>query len=440
MLAESAAGTIGRALARLVAMCEDSPLSALAAFPRTDARSPMDARGEAALMAAEEAASMAMVEVRLAGASALAVVASTARRMMTFASALQARHLPVEYCDPLALAYASRRIDAPFVGWQATTGASVAKELSGLASALRSDGWVGISPYLGPRTRGFLAKNNAFGQATQSRNFPVTVQMLWSRRGKVPKAMKRVFEAALLQGLFGLRPGIMPELTREMFAPVQARELSGYVLSWTRRTKTRRGDARKRSVMAPQLSAASGPVLRMVMDACPASGLMFPKLKVASITALLLVLFPDVPAVFVLRAHGIRNGTDSSLQALGVPTDVIEAMCWWSREVRSSGYYASISVDVFLRATAVLHLAVLRPIGPGLLVFERMEGNVPVPSFGGAIEVMVPAAPGPPAEPFGEGCDSDDDDDFRPELKKGKELSIDRLAPVRRTKRSQQSR
>jgi hypothetical protein len=151
----------------------------------------------------------------------------------------------------------------------------------------------------------------------------------------------------------------------------------GYAMLWTRRTKVRRGDRSARDpVMRPQLSCAAGPIIDGIMERAPDSGKMFPGITSATMNAYLRRLFPDIPPHFQLRVHGIRAGTDTVLQALGLPRDVVEAVGWWTRERRASGYYASQVMNKIFYATAIMHLVETKPFSPGNCRVISLHGAV----------------------------------------------------------------
>jgi hypothetical protein len=146
---------------------------------------------------------------------------------------------------------------------------------------------------------------------------------------------------------------------------------------WTRRTKVRRGDrAARQPVMRPQISAMAGPIADEIMSRAPLEGPMFPDITTKSLNAYLRTIFLSVPEHFRLRVHGIRAGTDTVLQLIGLPRDIVEAVGWWTRERRASGYYASLIINKIFKATAIMHRISIIAVAPGSARLASLGGAV----------------------------------------------------------------
>jgi hypothetical protein len=236
------------------------------------------------------------------------------------------------------------------------------------------------------------------------------------------------WDAAVFQALFCLRPGVPRKVT---FDCLTALDGDGWLLCWTRRTKTKRGDRRAADpTIEPHVSAASHPLLDAVLaraaQRSPSkSGYVFEGLAQDAVGDMLARAIGPVPACFELVPHGIRAGTDTVLKALRVPDDVIRAFGWWSRPPHTDFYYQSIVADVMLRATRVMDRVEVTPLRPGICAYVKFHGDA-IPSW----EATVPARP-LPRRPPGRGVvesDFSSDDDLRMEIVPAREPS----PPLRR--------
>jgi hypothetical protein len=328
-----------------------------------------------------------------------------------------------------------RILDDPLKVWHPCIASTVAKEMSGVAAASRDD-LCHLAAFAGPAPRAFLACRGAFERRDHSASYPVTVGMLWLRREDIPRNYVEAYRALLAQGLMTLRAGMPPNLKRSMFRSVG----KGKVLLWTRRTKTRRGDKSVADpVMKPQLSAVAGPVWDWVWESGEGESDWMFRTNTKEMGELLHLIFPHVDSFFTLRVHGMRNGSDTVLQALRVPRDIIEAAGWWARDRRPSGYYASICINILFAATAMMHLVVIEPVAPGFCRLVSVGG--PVPDWANfwpddeELAAPVEAAESAVAD---EQWDSSDDD-HRAAIVPGQRW-LDKLLPARRSQQRQQQR
>jgi hypothetical protein len=161
-----------------------------------------------------------------------------------------------------------------------------------------------------------------------------------------------VWAAAVVQSYYALRSGYTSRVRREDLR----RTLSdGWLLEWRQPHKTRHGDPLRPSTSMPaQSSAARGAMLDRALALAAPSGLLFPTVSAADVTAWLRARVPTPPAGFVVSAHGIRAGTDVALQCLGVPDDIIAQWGWWSRIRRMTGYYGASAIAVCLVASELM--------------------------------------------------------------------------------------
>jgi hypothetical protein len=285
------------------------------------------------------------------------------RRLLQLSEMLDCESTDISGLENFLTIYIKRRIDNPLPSWWACLPATVAADVSAIVASTRDDS-IPVPPYGGPRPRAVLAEKGAFERPDHCATYPVSLQQLVDRMPKAsaPIAVRIHHDALMLQSLCGHRGGMAPRLKMNMWRKVGP----GYAMLWTRRTKVRRGDrSAKDPVMRPQLSCAAGAIMDGIMRRAPASGTMFPGVTGKSLNEYLKTLFPSIPDHFVLRVHGIRAGTDTVLQALGLPRDVVEAVGWWTRERRASGYYASVVMNKIFIATSIMHYVEIAAFSPG---------------------------------------------------------------------------
>lgn len=368
-LSSSTTGTVGRWLLRLVALALGWPPSALRPwplFPADAAPTPLDGLvdgGRAAMWTDARQES----------------VRGTLLRMHALMAAVRASELPAAQAPRLAEGYVVRRLEAPMSGWRPALPRTVAAELSAVAAASRTDSLL-LPPFCGPAVRALLLHRGGMERPEHTRAYPLTLQPLWAARQHIPPRLHTAHRALCFQILLLLRAGMPGRIRRGMLR----RCGPGWILAWRRRTKVRRGDRTAADpVMAPQVSAASGPVIEWIMAGSPPGDddLIFPGLEHADTVALLRLIYKDVPPDFVLRPHGGRSGGDAILQVLRVPSDVIDTQAWWTRPRRSSGYYGCLCLDVFFAATAIMHLVVLQIVAPGMVRFVGLEDGRTVPDW-----------------------------------------------------------
>jgi hypothetical protein len=294
--------------------------------------------------------------------------------------------------------------------------ATAAKEISAMAAALRLDGETGVAAYCGSEVRSYLLERGAFEQKAHSRRYPVTLRMLVQGRPRASPDDEMAWDAAAFQSLFCLRSGLPRKVTFECMTRLGE---DGWLLSWDRRSKTRRGDRRAVDpTVEPHVSAASHPILdalmaRAVERSPTRAGPLFSGLGADEVGEMLERVIPPVPPGFELVPHGIRAGTDTVLKALRVPDDIIRAFGWWSRPPHTDFYYQSVVADVMLRATRVMDRVEITPLRPGICAFVRYHGDA-IPSW--EATKAVRELPRQPAGGRAVESDSSSEDGLRIEL------------------------
>jgi hypothetical protein len=314
-------------------------------------------------------------------------LAGPASRLLQLAVALSLTEAPMVVFPRLARVYVARRIDRPLPGWEGVRGpvepATVAKEISAVAAGLRLDGESSVGAYGGAEVKAYLLERGAFEQRSHSKRYPVTLRMLLEGRGALGPGQEMAWDAAVFQSLFCLRSGMPRKVKFECMSRIGE---DGWMLTWDRRTKTRRGDRRADDpTLEPHVTAASHPVLEAVMARAAAraparSGPLFLGLGAEDVSEMLHRVVGAVPAGFELVAHGIRAGTDTVLKALRVPDDIIRAFGWWARPPHTDFYYQSVVADVMLRATRVMDRVEVTPLKPGICAFVKYHGEA-IPSW-----------------------------------------------------------
>ena len=369
LLPRTKVGTVGRLLARLIRRCAGASAVDLAAWPVSHI--PPESE-EGWLPVLRETADAVADE--LWTKTRRDKVRTSARQMAALAADRGCLDAPLSEIDDFALMYAQRRLNAPMPGWRSVLPSSVARELSSVAEAARIERVPGrVPPYLSPRASRYLATRGAFERADHTRAWPVTLRSLWLARGSCPPQHADALHAAMLQSLFCLRAGGVPQLRWKDLTPCGR----GMALRWSRKTKVKRGDrlakADDKASAVQQFSAAAGPVLREVLAYAKARAgrrpspddKIFPDVTAAKVTAMLRAVLPPVPEGFRLTAHAVRAGSATVLTAMDMPLDAIRAMGWWSRERHMEGYYASLSINVMMAASERMHLVHLEPECPG---------------------------------------------------------------------------
>lgn len=403
ILLSSTEATVARWIGRLLSLVEGVPPVALAAHPLRSGPLPAFA-----LEAAEARAALWHASRRTAATGPL-------RRLWQLTLLLRSTDAPLSAIPDLAVTYAARRLDDPLEGWRSAAPTRVAAELSAVAACSRDDD-LPLPAYCSSPARALLCCRGAFERPEHTASYPLTTRMLVQAAPQVPPSERVVYDSLLFQSIAGLRAGLPMRVSRDMLRALPG----GHILLWTRRTKTRRGDRSAADpTLMPQISALAGPVFDALLARAPRSGLLFPAVTLTRANALLRTLFPHVAPPFVLRAHGIRAGTDSVLQALRVPRDIVDAFGWWKRERRSSGYYASLMLGVMFRAASILHHVEISPVVPGSALLTAV--HVPVPdwtSLAAAVSqsspIVLPEVPTP--ADLRDDHASSSDDDCRPAI------------------------
>lgn len=401
-LTSSTIGTVGRWLARLVALAVGWPPHALRPWPV----SPADPASTATLLDGLVDAGRASLwtEARQEG------VRGTLLRMHALLVVLKAPDLPLSYVSRLAEGYVIRRLEAPLPGWRPVLPRTVGAELSAVAAASRSDS-LPLPAYCGPAVRALLLHRGGMERPEHTRAYPLTLYPLWRVRDEVPRHLRIAHRALCFQIIMLLRSGMPPRLRRGMMQ----RCGPGWVLAWRRRTKVRRGDrAANDPVMSPQVSAAAGPVIEWVMAAAghDHDDLLFPALERRHTDELLRLVYRDIPPDFVLRPHGGRSGGDAILQVLRVPPDIIDTQAWWTRPRRSSGYYGCLCIDVFFAATSMMHLVILEVVAPGMVRFVALADGATIPDWD-QMRLAPPSLPPIDSPPTIDSLSDSSDDDAR---------------------------
>ena len=419
-LKASKAGTLARWVARLWALATSVDPGVIAMHPLHPgpaADTPM-----ARLLAASKAAS-----AEDWNPSRCRKTAGPAHRLHQLAYCERVDDAPAsaESIGHLVHVYISRRIRGPRLdGWQEAGAPHVANECSSIKAASLIDG-MPLPAYCGDLPKALLANMGAFEKANHTRSLPVTPCMIEQMAAAAPPEWADAQAAAEAASVFAFRAGATSRVENAMLQEMRAHDASSiYFLRWNRRHKTRQGDKAlpaSEATVATQFVAVCGPMIdravrwsraqrppphdpRARMWPCPPA-------RVAQYLRLRIAAKPG----FTIRTHGIRAGTASALQALGVPRDVIAAWGWWARTNGATGHYAALLVNVMLEAARRLHLVDLEPVSPGFSLWRGMIGNAPVPRWASLpayslTAVPAPAAPVPAAPGDGEGDDASSDE------------------------------
>ena len=343
--------SMGRLVARLWAKAVRC--AALSDFPLHPTSSPWSFLEDAAQAAALGSWS----------AQRSAALVGPARRLWAFLTHTAVLDAPLTSLEPTLLLYAQARLQRRLAGWLALAPSSLASELSRLTAALREDG-ISLGPMGGMACRAYLVHRGAAERPSHSTKLPVTLAHLADMESSISLLEHQAWAAAVVQSYFALRANFVTSLTMQHLTPIAG----GWLLRWSGVTKTRRGDAsRPTDTLPPQCVVARGPLLNKALLLASASGPLFPGVTSSDVTAMLRRHLPPSPG-FTISAHGIRAGTDTMLQALGVPEDIVAAWGWWARVRRMTSYYGSLSVAMCLAISDLFPRVRLRPLAPGWFV------------------------------------------------------------------------
>lgn len=379
LLRSTSVSSVGRLLARVVAITEGASVQDLLLFPLVPA--PGDESSVLRAAAAEASAAFWSPSRR-------SDLRGPARRMWQLAVATDSLSSPPSSVTDLAVVYVGRRLDSPLPGWRPVAAVSVAKDLSALAAAARADGSA-VPPYLSAAARALLAHRGAFERREHAVSQPVPPADLWSWRLDVLPSQLPALAVLMFQSVFCLRPGSSHAVRRRDLTALPDEE-GAWLLRWDKPTKSRRGD-RGRSLPplgsaalpSSQISVAAGPMLAWALLHAPPGPLdvpIFPLSLSAPAAALLHARVIPVRGL-VVRRHGVRAGTDVAHQAIGTPSDVLEALGWWSRARRMTGYYGAIAVSVLIVATSLVHRVRLSCVAPGLCRVTGWDSGVVIPDW-----------------------------------------------------------
>ena len=303
--------------------------------------------------------------------------------------------------------------------------AHVANECSAIKAASTIDG-TPLPAYCGELARALLANMGAFEKANHTRSLPITPHMIDQAALSAPPEWADAQASAEAASVFAFRAGTTCRVEVGMLQELRSEDGSSvFFLRWHRRHKTRQGDRAvptAQAVVATQFVAVSGPLIDRAVRwarAQPRPAPPNPRAPLwpcppARVAQYLRLRFAARPG-FVIRTHGLRAGTATALQALGVPRDVIAAWGWWARTTGATGHYAALMVNIMLEAARRLHLADLEPVSPGFSLWRGMVGGAAIPRWTALPAYALSALPAPaaavPAAPAdGEGDDESSDD------------------------------
>ena len=299
---------------------------------------------------------------------------AVAFRMFTLASSSKCLQDPysVEAMDALCAEYVYARLKVPMQGWRAVDATTLPGEMSALAAAARRAGRV-APPHMGALTWATLDFYGAFEKREHSNKFPIHIadMLRWRERARVKgnplsDADLLCWRSLVFQAFYTLRPGIVPMVTRASLTPWKG----GYLLSWSMRTKTKRGDrslaAKDATIKAPQMSAARHRLLSALMEDLPAKGLLFPGLTSSAVNAFIKREVGPMPNGFVPGAHGARVAADTEALELGAPQKLLDIMGWWKQEKRRmSDYYSGTNVQRMFALTELYGFISFEHLAPG---------------------------------------------------------------------------
>lgn len=299
----------------------------------------------------------------IAGATAMADFAITCGSADTAFS--------LEALDDLALAFADDRVRT-----QRVSPATVAEQLSAVASAFRTAGLGAVPPYLGPRARGYVKSRGAGQRREQSNALPLSLAWLLSVRPAPSSPDYDVWQSRVVQSGFMLRPGLATKLCHHNMTAWGG----GYILTWAAPDKTRQGDVcTPGDAIQPtwRITGCAHPAVVAVLDEVMAKSkgraslwpLVTPRRVMEWLRRTRIVRDSEVPR---LTAHGFRLGTDQELDQLKVPPDIINVIGYWARETTAGkstrSYYNSIHVGAMYLATSRLGSALICHPGAGVHV------------------------------------------------------------------------
>lgn len=323
-----------------------------------------------------------------------------ARRLFAFFALEGLLLAPLSTLPAVLLLYAKARLLRPLEGWSPTTAPSLHGEMSRIAASLRED-HASVGEVCGPQVRAFLLSHGSSQRPQHSKKLPVLLSDLVPLfdRNLDPTDLLTL-KACIVQSYYALRPGYVSRLRRSDFHPVAG----GHLLSWQSGHKTRRVSHAPN--LPPQSSVARGPMLDAALSHASGDSLLFPLTTASVITVFLRRFLPSPPPGFTLSAHSLRVGTDTALQALALPDDIIAAWGWWSRVRRMTAYYGAISVLVCLVASELMVLVRIRAVTPGW--FEPVF-IPPLPDWARLRSTDTTATPTPAPVGFPPVSSSDED-------------------------------
>ena len=294
---------------------------------------------------------------------------AVAFKLLWLATKLHALDLSVSYIRLLAEAYCRHRLsdDRP-PGWARTGAKHVASELSAMATAA-DDLSLPYSPYSGAKR--CLEARGAFLSREHSPKWPIIPCEVFAlvdaqrAKGPLPPKTLQAVDALEWNAFWGLRPLYLEAITKANLHMHNG----GFLLRWTKATKTKRGDRLKgadAALLTPQISSARHPRLTSIYASMQSHTAPFKGYRDEAIRLLREWFAGDrsIPEGFTLCLSGQRNGVDMAMLALGLPADYTDAHLWWARQLMR-GYYAGLQTGVTMAATDLFHLVVLMPIAPG---------------------------------------------------------------------------
>jgi hypothetical protein len=288
-----------------------------------------------------------------------------------------------------------------------TSAATVAADLSSFSASSELLGFP-LSAYCGARP--VLAFRGAFDKRRHSPRYPIVLFSVLLKIAGMPRPMTAkvsvICDALTWHCFWGYRPGMLLRVTRSMYTPFG----DGFIFVWVDVMKTRQGDRLLGKAVESFVTAACHPLLTAIYARSPSSGPMFDCSSAECLAMLHLWFDGDAPEGFVVAHNGIRNGTDIALRALSLPEDFIDAHGAWARRtIRTSSYYAGLSIALLMAATSLLPLVQIRPVKPGWYdpLFVPPHPNwsdvLPVPA------AAVPSLGSPVPVSFNDVSDDDGD-------------------------------
>ena len=415
-LSESRVGTVARWVARLWALATRQDPGVIAAYP----------------LLQQDESNVAAVRLRAAAKAAAGEtwtdsrcrrVSGAAGRLWDLVLADDYGDAPAQEAPNLLAAYAHRRLRGPRLpGWREAGGPHVSAECSAVAVASGLDG-LPLPPYGGPIVRATLAFAGAFERSDHTRSYPVTPNAILSLRSTCPPGWDDAQAACEAAATFAFRAGTTQRVEWQMLRSMRMPDgTEATLLHWNRRHKTRQGDKRVDAATAEvpvQFCAAAGDMIGHALawararNPNPAPTDKVWPVSPARITAYLRMRLGSKPG-FQVRAHGIRAGTATALQALNVPRDVLAAWGWWARDRSATGHYAALFINTMVVASTWLPRVLLTPRSPGFSVLEGFAGGLRPPDWA-RLPLSTDPPPTAPRVPHvagdGEGEDESSDEE-----------------------------